>query len=143
MAVIDFSASSCNDSKVFSNSLFNLLTTYTFLYCIVLYSSIYIAPLNSHRQTEALLDTSPVLIHSPESLVGGEQLCMRTYMYSASIQSDPIGRIRLIQPRYRLLILSDRLSSPVLPLFGFSRKILEFFIRPWTFLKTLSFFLLC
>ena len=25
------------------------------LYCIVLYSSIYIAPLNSHRQTEALL----------------------------------------------------------------------------------------
>ena len=24
------------------------------LYCIVLYSSIYIAPLNSHRQTEAL-----------------------------------------------------------------------------------------
>src|SRR6218665_1051914 len=25
-----------------------------FLYCIVLYSSIYIAPLNSHRQTEAL-----------------------------------------------------------------------------------------
>src|SRR6218665_3312010 len=26
-----------------------------FPYCIVLYSSIYIAPLNSHRQTEALL----------------------------------------------------------------------------------------
>src|SRR6218665_1832627 len=25
------------------------------IYCIVLYSSIYIAPLNSHRQTEALL----------------------------------------------------------------------------------------
>ena len=27
----------------------------TWSYCIVLYSSIYIAPLNSHRQTEALL----------------------------------------------------------------------------------------
>src|SRR6218665_401850 len=30
-------------------------TKCTVLYCIVLYSSIYIAPLNSHRQTEALL----------------------------------------------------------------------------------------
>src|SRR6218665_1359733 len=28
---------------------------YFVLYCIVLYSSIYIAPLNDHRQTEALL----------------------------------------------------------------------------------------
>src|SRR6218665_420290 len=37
--------------------LYQSVLLYT-LYCIVLFSSIYIAPLNSHRQTEALILTA-------------------------------------------------------------------------------------
>src|SRR6218665_1830259 len=45
---------SCHHTTLLKQKVLNLYKTQV-LYCIVLYSSIYITPLNSHRQTEALL----------------------------------------------------------------------------------------